>query len=51
MKVLLLVATVLQIVVATQSEGLWRAVLELSAFLTVAALLLEFTYKKSLTVD
>ncbi|WP_190277908.1 hypothetical protein [Vibrio sinaloensis] len=46
MKTLLVIAVLLQIVVAIQSEGLIRALAELSAFLLVAAMVLSHRQQK-----
>ncbi|MCG7489390.1 hypothetical protein MHN79_07795 [Vibrio sp. Of14-4] len=45
-KIIIVLATLLQIFVATQSEGLMRALVELSAFLMLVSLLLEFKPKR-----
>ncbi|MDN3698670.1 MULTISPECIES: hypothetical protein [Vibrio] len=45
MKIIILVAIVLQITLAIQSEGLVRSIAELTAFLLVASLVLN--YKQS----
>lgn len=44
MKAVLVIAVILQIIVAIQSEGLIRALAELSAFLLVLAIV--FSYKQ-----
>lgn len=47
MKLFLLSAAFLQIVIATQSGGLVRSVIEFTAFLTVFALLIHISLQKS----
>lgn len=46
MKTILVVAVILQIVVAVQSEGLVRALAELCAFLLVVAIVFSFKQQK-----
>ena len=45
-KIIIVLATLLQIFIATQSEGLMRALVELSACLMLISLLLEFKPKR-----
>ncbi|NOH70917.1 hypothetical protein F0225_06125 [Vibrio pectenicida] len=45
-KAIIVLATLLQLIVATQSEGLIRALSELSAFLLVVSLLLIYRTKR-----
>ena len=46
MRVILVIAVILQIIVAVQSEGLTRALAELSAFLLVLGIVFSFKQKK-----
>ncbi|MYM59976.1 hypothetical protein GTG28_12140 [Vibrio sp. OCN044] len=50
-KIIIVIATLLQIFIATQSEGLMRALVELSAFLMLISLLLEFKPKRQSRVS
>ena len=50
-KIIIVLATLLQIFIATQSEGLMRALVELSAFLMLISLLLEFKPKRQSRVS
>ena len=45
-KIIIVLATLLQIFIAMQSEGLVRALVELSAFLMLISLALEFKLKR-----
>lgn len=46
MKVVLVIAVILQIIMAVQSEGLIRALAELSAFLLLVAIVFSYQQQK-----
>ncbi|WP_204243993.1 hypothetical protein [Vibrio galatheae] len=51
MRVVLVVAVIVQIIVAIQSEGLVRSLAELSAFLLVLAIVFQFKSSKTSNPD
>ncbi|MCG9783573.1 hypothetical protein L1D52_14560 [Vibrio brasiliensis] len=51
MKAILVVAVLLQIIVAVQSEGLIRALTELSAFLLVVAIVVSSKQQKRQSLE